>query len=84
MHTRSFILLFALLLSACGEDSIFATENDGDIGQASEACRAAVAEQLSREGDSLRMTSTENKTAFEQRYRFCMNEKGYPVPNVTP
>ncbi|MBL6939610.1 MAG: hypothetical protein ISR49_17420 [Alphaproteobacteria bacterium] len=46
----------------------------------SELCRSAVSEQLSEELASITMSSDAKKVAYEQRYRFCMTEKGHSVP----
>ena len=83
MHKTVIPAIAMLLLTACSDDLVTA-ENTGDMAAASETCRAAVAEQLSRERAALSMSSDAQKTAYDQRYHFCMVEKGYTLPAVTP
>jgi len=68
-----------LLLTACS-DVFYAADTDRSMAANSEACRSTVSEQLSRERSGLNMTSDEQRMAYEQRYRFCMGEKGYTLP----
>jgi len=75
------ILTSTFLLSSCA-DVLDAPADDESITLASENCRAAVADQLSRERGGLTMSSDAMKVAFDQRYRFCMTEKGYTVASA--
>ena len=70
----------ALLLAACSEVSDqFASL--GTMTTDSENCRSEVSMQLSRESIDLKKTSDQEKFAYDQRYRFCMAEKGYELPS---
>ena len=81
---KTVIPMIAMLLLAACSDTSRTAENTGDIVADSEACRAAVAEQLSRERTGLTLPSDQQKAAYDQRYRFCMSAKGYTLPPVTP
>ena len=76
-------LISLLLLTGCTDIDFFAA-NQGNMAADSEACRSAVAEQLSRERASMTMTSEQQNAAFDQRYRFCMGQKGYDLAPVKP
>jgi len=70
----------ALLLAACSDDADqFASVST--MTTDSENCRSEVSMQLSRESFDLKKTSDQEKFAYDQRYRFCMNEKGYELPS---
>ena len=68
-----------LLLAACSDADQFASV--GTMTSDSEDCRSQVSMQLSREGFDLKKTSDQEKFAYDQRYRFCMAEKGYELPS---
>lgn len=82
MHKNIIALIIPALLAGCA-DTVEVADNS-NIGVDSEYCRSTVAEQLSREQTSLRMTSDAQRMAYDQRYRYCMTEKGYNLPSVTP
>jgi len=68
-----------LLLAACSGDAEIASLDT--MTSDSENCRSEVSMQLSRESFDLKKTSDQEKFAYDQRYRFCMNEKGYELPS---
>jgi len=70
----------ALLLAACSDDAD-QIASVGAMTADSENCRAEVSMQLSREGSGIKQTSDQKKFAYDQRYRFCMSEKGYTLPS---
>jgi hypothetical protein len=82
MHRIIICLTSIFLLAACSDDDRTADNNTLLID--SESCRAAVSEQLSREHSALSMTSDTERVAYEQRYHFCMTQKGYTLPPVKP
>jgi len=69
----------ALLLAACSEADQIASLDT--MTTDSENCRSQVSMQLSRESIDLKKTSDQEKFAYDQRYRFCMAEKGYELPS---
>ena len=79
------MVLAALLLGACADNSTNTFAGASDPVVDSERCRTAVSEQLAREDASLGVSSDVQKAAFVQRYRFCMAERGYTLDaSVTP
>ena len=76
---RSIVLAtLVLLLAACSDDAD-QLASTGNMTADSEDCRSEVALQLSRERFDLTKPSDAEKVAFDQRYRFCMAEKGYTL-----
>ena len=67
-----------LLLAACSLDPL--TADSYQLARDSELCRAAVADQLSRERTSFTLRSDVETMVHDQRYYFCMTDKGYTLP----
>ncbi|MEJ0041558.1 MAG: hypothetical protein WDM81_04850 [Rhizomicrobium sp.] len=76
-------LAAALLLAACADGPVH--KSSAEMTMDSETCRSAAAEQSSRAREDLRFSSGDVARTFDQRYRTCMTDRGYTLPQgVSP